>query len=205
MIRLLENYATIEQHVSLRKYNTYRINGMAKYLISPNSITDLATVIKILKENNVNTKYIGKEKNINELFLDKTFVLTGTLEKMTRNEAKDLIETYKDTFDESIETAQNLINTDILKSYVLQAEWMNDTKEKIEDLEKHKDTNFDDDFVNETEEFQFCFRTYNTCFFRTSETLDKVKFLTFIYNIDYFIWMIICFTLNKCCKICCTI
>ena len=37
--------------------------------------------------------YIGKEKNINELFLDKIFVLTGTLEKMSRNEAKDLIET----------------------------------------------------------------------------------------------------------------
>ena len=37
--------------------------------------------------------YIGKEKNINELFLDKIFVLTGTLEKMTRNEAKELIET----------------------------------------------------------------------------------------------------------------
>jgi len=36
--------------------------------------------------------YIGKVKNINELFVDKTFVLTGTLEKMTRNEAKDLIE-----------------------------------------------------------------------------------------------------------------
>lgn len=67
----------------------------------------------------------------------------------------DLIETYKDTFDESIETAQNLINTDILKSYVLQAEWMNDTKEKIEELEEHKNTNFDDDFVSETEEFQF--------------------------------------------------
>ena len=35
----------------------------------------------------------NKEKNINELFVDKTFVLTGTLERMTRNEAKDLIET----------------------------------------------------------------------------------------------------------------
>ena len=46
-----------------------------------------------LKENNINTNYIGKQKNINELFLDKTFVLTGTLEKMTRNEAKELIET----------------------------------------------------------------------------------------------------------------
>ena len=50
-------------------------------------------LINDLKDNNVNINYIGKEKNINELFLDKTFVLTGTLEKMTRNEAKDLIET----------------------------------------------------------------------------------------------------------------
>ncbi len=50
-------------------------------------------LINDLKDNNVNMTYIGKEKNINELFLDKTFVLTGTLEKMTRNEAKDLIET----------------------------------------------------------------------------------------------------------------
>lgn len=49
-------------------------------------------LINNLKENNVNMNYIGKEKNINELFLDKTFVLTGTLEKMTRNEAKELIE-----------------------------------------------------------------------------------------------------------------
>ena len=50
-------------------------------------------LINALKENNVNMTYIGKEKNINELFLDKIFVLTGTLEKMTRNEAKELIET----------------------------------------------------------------------------------------------------------------
>jgi len=50
-------------------------------------------LINILKENNININYIGKEKNINELFLDKIFVLTGTLEKLTRNEAKDLIET----------------------------------------------------------------------------------------------------------------
>jgi DNA ligase (NAD+) len=49
-------------------------------------------LINYLKNNNVNTEYIGKEKNINDLFLDKTFVLTGTLEKMPRNEAKDIIE-----------------------------------------------------------------------------------------------------------------
>jgi len=49
-------------------------------------------IINNLRENNINMNYIGKVKNINELFVDKTFVLTGTLEKMTRNEAKDLIE-----------------------------------------------------------------------------------------------------------------
>ena len=50
-------------------------------------------LINTLKENNVNTKFIGKEKNINQLFNGKTFVLTGTLSKLTRNEAKELIET----------------------------------------------------------------------------------------------------------------
>ena len=49
-------------------------------------------LIQELKNDNVNMKFIEKEKNENELFLDKTFVLTGTLEKMTRDEAKDLIE-----------------------------------------------------------------------------------------------------------------
>ena len=49
-------------------------------------------LINKLKELGVNTKYIGKVKNINEEFNNKTFVLTGTLESLTRNEAKDLIE-----------------------------------------------------------------------------------------------------------------
>ena len=64
MIRLLENYATIEQHVSLKKYNTYRIDGTAKYLISPNSITDLVAVLKILKENNIKFYILGNGSNI---------------------------------------------------------------------------------------------------------------------------------------------
>ena len=49
-------------------------------------------LINKLKENNLNMNYIGKNKNINELFENKTFVLTGTLVNLTRNEAKDLIE-----------------------------------------------------------------------------------------------------------------
>lgn len=68
----------------------------------------------------------------------------------------DLIETYRNTFDNtSIETAQELINTNTLRSYVLQSEWMNDVKGRIEDLEEYKVTECDDVFVDKTEEFQF--------------------------------------------------
>ena len=49
-------------------------------------------LINKLKEFNLNMNYISKEKNINELFIDKTFVLTGTLESLSRNDAKELIE-----------------------------------------------------------------------------------------------------------------
>ena len=64
MIRLLEDYATVEMHASLKKYNTYRVEGSAKYLISPNSITDLSSVIKILKESNEKFYILGNGSNV---------------------------------------------------------------------------------------------------------------------------------------------
>ena len=64
MKSLLEEYATVEEHASLKKYNTYRIEGKAKYLVSPNSITDLANVIKVLKENNEKFIVLGNGSNI---------------------------------------------------------------------------------------------------------------------------------------------
>ena len=53
---------------------------------------DNIELINNLKSLGINMNYIGKEKKENELVKNKTFVLTGTLEKLTRNEAKDLIE-----------------------------------------------------------------------------------------------------------------
>lgn len=68
----------------------------------------------------------------------------------------DIVETYRETFNnESIEEAHNIINTDTLKSYVLQAEWMNDSKTKIEELEQYKVTKCDNVIKGKTEEFQF--------------------------------------------------
>lgn len=49
-------------------------------------------IILELKQLGLNMEYLKKEINYNELFKDKSFVLTGTLETLNRNEAKELIE-----------------------------------------------------------------------------------------------------------------
>ena len=53
---------------------------------------DNIDLIDNLKDLGLNMEYIGKIKNINEEFNNKTFVLTGTLESLTRDDAKDIIE-----------------------------------------------------------------------------------------------------------------
>lgn len=93
---LSEYYGDIDKLINTDKEELSSIPDVGEVIA--NSIVDYFSedknldLINKLKENNVNIKYIGKEKNINELFLNKTFVLTGTLTKLTRNEAKELIE-----------------------------------------------------------------------------------------------------------------
>lgn len=64
MINELKEYAKVIEHASLKKYNTYRIDGKTKYLISPNSINDLASVIRILRDNNIKYYILGNGSNI---------------------------------------------------------------------------------------------------------------------------------------------
>lgn len=49
-------------------------------------------IISNLKSYGLNMNFISKSKNISDLFKDKTFVLTGSLSELTRDEAKELIE-----------------------------------------------------------------------------------------------------------------
>ena len=50
------------------------------------------SLIDTLKQCGLNTYYLGKKVIIDENFANKTFVLTGTLSSITRNEAKMKIE-----------------------------------------------------------------------------------------------------------------
>ena len=60
----LKKFGNVEEEVDLKNYNTYRIGGIAKYLVSPSSFPDLIDLIKYLKENNVKHIFIGNGSNI---------------------------------------------------------------------------------------------------------------------------------------------
>ncbi len=60
----LREYAIVEEHASLKNLNTYHIGGQAKYLVSPNSITDLVKVLRLLKDNNIKYFILGNGSNI---------------------------------------------------------------------------------------------------------------------------------------------
>ena len=64
MINELKEFANVTEHKRKKKYNTYRIDGKTKYLILPNSINDLVSVIKILKENNIKYYVLGNGSNV---------------------------------------------------------------------------------------------------------------------------------------------
>ncbi|MGN1371014.1 MAG: UDP-N-acetylmuramate dehydrogenase [Candidatus Coprovivens sp.] len=64
MIDKLRELAEVEEHATLKHLNTYHIGGTTKLLISPNSITDLINVIKILKEENIKYFILGNGSNI---------------------------------------------------------------------------------------------------------------------------------------------
>ena len=65
---------------------------IAKNIVDYFKDDDNLKMIDELKELGLNMEYIGEELKLNEDFQDKSFVLTGTLTKLTRDEAKALIE-----------------------------------------------------------------------------------------------------------------
>jgi len=60
----LSKYSEVIEHAELKNYNTYHINGKAKYLVLPNSVQDLEKIIKFLKEKNIKYIVLGNGSNI---------------------------------------------------------------------------------------------------------------------------------------------
>ena len=65
---------------------------MAKSIKSYFSIEENIELINQLKQIGVNMNYLGEEVTSDENFMNKTFVLTGSLSELTRDEAGNIIE-----------------------------------------------------------------------------------------------------------------
>ncbi len=90
------HFKTIDNIISSSKEEIESINDIGSIIAS--SVyeyfknEDNLNMINELKEIGMNMTYIGSSIEEKEDFLNKTFVLTGTLTKMGRNEASELIE-----------------------------------------------------------------------------------------------------------------
>ena len=64
---MIENFIKKYEHykkVSLKKYNTYKIDVMCNYLIYPNTVEELIDILRFLKENNIKYLILGGGSNI---------------------------------------------------------------------------------------------------------------------------------------------
>lgn len=70
---------------------------------------DNLLLINKLKDLGLNMNYLGKEITENTIFSGKTFVLTGTLESITRNEAKEKIESLGGKVTDSVTSKTDVV------------------------------------------------------------------------------------------------
>ena len=93
---LAQNFNTLDNliNASLEELtNIPDIGGIiAKSIKEYFDNTDNMKIINELKELGINMNYLGKKIEKNDNFFGKTFVLTGSLELFTRDEAKEIIE-----------------------------------------------------------------------------------------------------------------
>lgn len=60
-----------EYDISLKKYTTYKLNTIARLIVSPRDIEDLTKIINIIKENNLQYKILGNGSNL--IFVDDIY------------------------------------------------------------------------------------------------------------------------------------
>ena len=93
---LAQRYNTLDNLINTTEEeltNIPDIGGIiAKSVVDYLSKEENIEILNKLKELNVNMTYLGKKIEENVEFSGKTFVLTGSLELFTRDEAKDIIE-----------------------------------------------------------------------------------------------------------------
>lgn len=89
MIESFINKYEYYKNVSLKKYNTYKIDVSCDYLIYPKSIQELQELLKYLKENNIHYLILGNGSNV--ILARPNFDVVIKLDRINNIEIKDNI------------------------------------------------------------------------------------------------------------------
>lgn len=87
---IIKNYEYYKD-ISLKKYNTYRLDVKCGYLIYPNAVEELINLLKYLKESNISYFILGGGSNI--ILAKPYFDVVIKLDKLNNIEIKDNIVT----------------------------------------------------------------------------------------------------------------
>ena len=76
-----------KEETSLKNYNTYRVNTIAKFIVFPKNIEELQLLLKYLKENNVKYYLLGNGSNVifSMEYYDGVIIKLDNLNKITYN------------------------------------------------------------------------------------------------------------------------
>ena len=77
----------VEENVSLKKYTTYRVGGIARCIVYPKSTNSLVKLIRFLKREKITYKILGNGSNL--LFSDKPY--EGVLIKLSELDAIEFV------------------------------------------------------------------------------------------------------------------
>ena len=110
---LASNFQNIDNLINAKEEELTNIedigNTIAKSIIDYFNNDDNKKIIEKLKEIGINMNYLGKKIEINDLFYKKSFVLTGTLKTLSREEAKEKIESLGGKTQESVSKKTSVV------------------------------------------------------------------------------------------------
>lgn len=110
---LAKKYQNIDSLMNSNYEELSKINDIgdiiAKSIINYFDNTENIEIINKLKEYNVNMNYTNNNYQEKDEFLNKTFVLTGTLSQITREEASRLIENYGGKVSSSVSSKTGVV------------------------------------------------------------------------------------------------
>lgn len=110
---LAKRYKNLNELMNAKYEDLSEINDIgeiiAKSIIEYFEDEDNLNIINKLKDYNVNMSYINNNYQEREEFLNKTFVLTGTLNNITRDEASNIIENFGGKVSNSVSAKTSVV------------------------------------------------------------------------------------------------